>query len=140
MKNKAETIWSWHLKPGQTHTHKKSSEIALNNFVENKFYLVPFIHFFKKKCTFIQFAFPVYVWICSRIAINMKAKGAFDINSDTLYFDCKAPKVTNFLIITWKEMFLVFLLQFTHVSVSHREKETDLQQRTVKPMANNNFK
>jgi len=41
-------------------THEKASETAQNssNFVENKFYLAPFIHFFKKECTLTQFAFP----------------------------------------------------------------------------------
>lgn len=47
-----------------------------------------------------------------------------------MYSGCKASKVTNFLIITWKSTFWVFLLWFTYIIVPHREEETNLQQRT----------
>lgn len=38
-----------------------------------------------------------------------------------MYSGCKAPNVTNFLIITWKSMFWVLLLWFTYIFVPHRE-------------------
>lgn len=134
-----------HLKPGCTTGHAHKKKLQKLHRVQIILQKISFIWllsytFSKRNENSYILPFPVHGWICSHRAINIKAKGAFEIISDTLYFDCKASKVTNFLIISWKEMFQVFLLQFTHIIVPHREEGSDLQQRTVKAMANTCFR
>lgn len=43
---------------GHAYSRKSFRKCMKFRFVENKFYLALFVHFFKNKCTFIQFASP----------------------------------------------------------------------------------
>lgn len=79
----------------------------------------------------------MHVWNYSYEAINNKAKGAFEIISDTLHLDCEASKVIYFQTLTWENVSGVSCP--IHTILPRKKEGTDLATKNCKTKGQYSF-